>query len=107
MIEQIDGASFDLKVRRSTRPVVVDFFGKQCQPCKKLLPILEEVAASYGDSASFVKVDVEDAEAVASELAVFSVPTLIFFKDGYPVDKVTGVTSRSALASRVEDLIAT
>ena len=106
MIEQIDGASFEAKVRKASRPVVVDFFGKQCAPCKKLLPILEEIASQFGDRAAFVKVDVEDAEEVAVELGIFSVPTVMFFKEGRPADKVTGLASKATLTSRLEGLLA-
>jgi thioredoxin 1 len=104
MIEQIKGDVFDARVRQSAKPVVVDFFGKQCQPCKKLLPILEEVATELGDKVTFVKVDVEDAEDVASELGVFSVPTVLVFKDGHPVDKVVGLVSKASLSSRLAEV---
>jgi thioredoxin 1 len=104
MIEQIDGQAFDARVRKSQRPTVVDFFGQQCQPCKKLLPILEEVAPTFAGKADFVKVDVETAEEVAVDLGVFSVPTLVFFKGGKPVDKITGVPAKALLLSRLTEL---
>lgn len=105
MIEQINGDAFEARVRKSSQPVVVDFYGKQCGPCKKLLPLLEEVATSYDGKATFLKVDVEDAESVAVDLGVFSVPTVIFFKEGQPVDKIQGLVSKATLASRVAELV--
>jgi len=107
VIEQIDGQAFDARVRKSQRPTVVDFFGQQCQPCKKLLPILEEIAPSFAGKADFVKVDVETAEEVAVDLGVFSVPTLVFFKGGKAVDKITGVPAKATLLTRLTELTKT
>lgn len=107
MIEQIDGGAFEARVRKSSQPVVVDFFGQQCAPCKKLLPILEEVAGTVAGKATFLKVDIADAEDVAADLGVFSVPTVILFKDGHAVDKITGLVAKNVLASRVAELIET
>jgi thioredoxin 1 len=105
MLEQIDGGSFDARVRQAPGPVVVDFFGKTCPPCAKLLPLLEQVAVEFEGQASFVKVDVEDAEDVASQLGISVVPTVIFFRDGSPVDKLTGFVPKAKLASRVAELV--
>jgi len=105
MIESIDGAAFSARVRASKRPVVVDFYGQQCPPCARLLPHLEAVARETGDAAAFVKIDVADAEDVAAELGVFTVPTVLFFRDGQPVDKITGYVPKATLAARVAELL--
>ncbi|MEZ0229004.1 MAG: thioredoxin family protein [Planctomycetota bacterium] len=105
MIEQIDGGAFDERVRKSSQPVVVDFFGQACPPCKKLLPILEDVATDNAGRATFLKVDVADAEDVAAELGVYTVPTVVLFKGGQPVDKITGYVAKPTLAARVAELL--
>ena len=102
MIDQINGSVFDEKVRKAARPVAVDFYGKCCVPCTKLLPVLEVVAVEMAGRIDFVKIDVEDAGAIAAEFGVTTVPTIIVFKDGWPVDKVEGLLSKHSLVSRIE-----
>ena len=106
MIEQIGSEAYDARVRASTRPVVVvDFFGQTCPPCQKLLPILEVLAAELDDDVDFVKVDAAEAEDLAVEFGVTSVPTVVFFKDGGMVGKIVGLTAKSKLASAIQDLL--
>ena len=106
MIDSIDAASYDAKVTQATRPVVVDFYGQNCPPCEKLHPILEDLSAQYGDRATFVKIDIEDASDLAAELGVFSVPTVLFYSGGAPVDKVVGVPPKAKLAAKIDGLLA-
>lgn len=104
MIDQIDEKSFDARVRKSAQPVLVDFYGKQCGPCKKLLPVLEEIAKEFGPKAAFVKMDVDESTDVAAELGVMSVPTIVLFKGGQPVDLVEGMATKADLTARLKKL---
>jgi len=77
--------------------VLVDFWAPWCGPCKMIAPVLEELDKEIGDSVKIAKVNVDDNPESASRFGVMSIPTLILFKDGQPVDKVVGLQSKDAL----------
>lgn len=81
---------------------LVDFWAPWCGPCKMIAPILEELAPEVEGKANIAKLNVDDNQATASEYEVMSIPTLILFKDGEPVDKVVGFQPKEQLASLIE-----
>ncbi len=82
--------------------VFVDFLAPLCGPCRMQNPILEKVAASIGDKAVIAKVNVDEAGAVASQLGIRSIPTLILFKDGENIKQMVGVQKEEILVSAIE-----
>ena len=98
-------SNFDTEVLKSAGTVLVDFSAAWCGPCKKLEPIVHEIAAEYGDRLKVVKVDIDQAPGVAAKFGVLSIPTLMIFHGGKVKDQYVVVLSKRALAERVDKVL--
>ena len=101
----VDDASFEQEVIRSAQPVLVDFSAAWCSPCKKLAPIVHEIAGDYDGRLKVVTVDVDQAPAAATKFGVLSVPTLILFRAGAVKDQLVGLVSKRAITDRVDKVL--
>ena len=97
--------TFDTEVMQAEQPVLVDFSATWCGPCKKLEPIVQEIAGDYDGRLKVVKVDVDQAPSIAAKFGVMSVPTVLLFHGGAVKDQVVGLVSKQALADRVDKVI--
>ena len=88
--------NFENEVLKSDKPVLVDFFATWCGPCKMLMPTIDEIASERADI-KVGKVDVDENMELAKEYKVFSVPTLIAFKDGKVLKQMVGVQSKEQI----------
>ena len=79
--------TFDGEVIKSDVPVLVDFWAPWCGPCRAVAPVIAEVADEYSGKAKICKVNVDEESALAAENAIVSIPTVILFKNGKPVEK--------------------
>ncbi|RUT29120.1 thioredoxin [Paenibacillus zeisoli] len=93
-IVNVSDQSFSTEVE-GQGTVLVDFWAPWCGPCKMLAPILDELSSEV--DVKIAKVNVDENPESASRFGVMSIPTLIFFKDGQPVDKVVGLNSKESL----------
>jgi len=100
MIVILNKENFKDEVLNSKETVLVDFFAPWCPPCRVLLPILEELAKEYEGKIKFTKLNVEDAPEIAEEYQVFSVPTLIIFKEGKEIERIVGLDKK-----RIEEVL--
>lgn len=104
MLELTD-ATFDAEVMKSDKPVVVDFGAAWCGPCKRLAPIVEELAKEYDGKVKIAKFDIDSSPQTPAKFRVMSVPTVLFFKGGKQVDVVNGLTSKDALKKKIDPLL--
>ena len=89
----------------SGKPVVIDFWAEWCIPCKKIAPIIDELAEQYEGRVKIGKYNVEESSDVATEFGIRSIPTILFFRDGKLVDKNVGSISKSNLEEKINSLL--
>ncbi|MCX8152297.1 MAG: thioredoxin [Archaeoglobaceae archaeon] len=82
--------------------VVVDFWAPWCPSCRMLLPVIDELAKEYEKKVVFVKVNTDQNPKIATRFSIFAVPTLIFFKNSKPVDRIVGTLPKSEIKKWIE-----
>jgi len=98
--------NFAKEVLQSTTPVLVDFWGEWCPPCRALAPILDELAAEYDGRVKIGKVNTEEQPSLAAEYGIKAIPTLLFFSQGQVADQVVGMHSKRDLKARFDRVAA-
>ena len=99
---KVKSNNFADEVLNSKIPVIVDFNADWCGPCKMLGPILENVAESH-DDIKFVSVNIDDEDDLAAKYDVFSIPCLVYIKDGKEVKRNVGLLSKNELEKFIEE----
>ena len=104
MIQHVNAAQLEDLIASSKMPVFCDFWATWCGPCRMLGPIFEELSEKYDGKAVFVKVDVDgdDCEAAARKYGISSIPNVIAFKNGAPVDNHLGFAPEAVLTEFIE-----
>ncbi len=104
MITYLNQENF-LATIKSESVVLVDFFADWCGPCKAIHPTLEELSNELEGKAIIAKVDVDEEPGLAATFKIRSIPTIILFKDGEPVDILVGLQSKPELLKRITSLL--
>ena len=95
-MSNVTSENFESEVLNSEKPVLVDFWASWCGPCRMLSPIVDEIAEEV-QTIKIGKVNVDEQQDLAGKFGVMSIPTLILFKNGQPVNKSVGAKSKAAL----------
>ncbi len=99
-ISGLTEASFESEVLQSALPVLVDFTATWCGPCKMLEPVVEQLAGEWQGKVKVVKLDVDQCSNLAMQYGVMSVPTLMLFVNGNPVQRVSGYQPKDRLVAK-------
>jgi len=98
--------NFEAEVLKSNLPVLVDFWAEWCGPCRMISPIVEEIAKDLKGKLKVVKVNVDESQELAAQFNIMSIPTLLIFKKGKPVEQMVGAMSKDNLLAKINPQIA-
>jgi thioredoxin 1 len=101
----VTDATFASDVLESDKPVLVDFWAEWCAPCRKVEPLLNEIAVELADKVTIVKLDIDANPETTRAYQVMSVPTLTVFKGGQPVQSIIGARPKGDLLRLIESAL--
>jgi len=105
MADVLSQQNFDAEVINSALPVLVDFWAPWCGPCKMIAPVIEELAQEYQGKVKVGKLNTDENINIASKYQITSIPTLLLFKAGKPVQKIVGFKPKNELKKVIDSII--
>ena len=105
VILDIDDRTFDSQVLQSDKPVLVDLWAPWCGPCNSIGPVVEKLAEAYGDQIQFTRCNVDENPKTPDNYVIKGIPTLMFFKRGKLIDKLTGLVPMSIIENVIKDCL--
>jgi thioredoxin 1 len=102
---EVNESNWDEQVLKSELPVLVDFWAEWCGPCKMIAPSVHDLAVEYDGKLNVGKLDVDSNPTIATKYGIRSIPALIFFKNGKPVDQIIGAVPKGVLKRKVDTVL--
>jgi len=103
---KVDEGSWEAEVIKAPGLVMVDFWAVWCGPCQMVAPIVEELANEYAGKLRVMKLNTDESPEIAGRYQVMSIPTILFFKDGRPVEKLVGARPKRQFKEVIDSLLA-
>lgn len=105
MVVKLNNDNFKSEVLESDKVVLVDFYADWCGPCKMMSPIIDKIAEEIGDKAKVCKLNVDEAQDIAIEYNVMSIPTLIIFNGGAVADTIVGLRDKQEVMEALNGVL--
>jgi thioredoxin 1 len=103
---KVDEAGWDAQVTNWPGLVLVDFWAVWCGPCQMVAPIIEELATEYADRVKVMKLNTDENPEIAGKFQVMSIPTILIFKNGQPVERLVGAMPKRKFKEVLDSLLA-
>jgi thioredoxin 1 len=104
-VMMLSNANWSEAVENSGRPVLVDFWAPWCGPCRMIAPIVDELATEMEGTLVVGKLNVDENQAIAAKYGVMSIPTLLVFKNGQPVERIVGFAPKKELKAKIDSVL--
>ena len=103
---KVEESSWDAQVMKSPGLVMVDFWAVWCGPCQMVAPIVDELAVEYNGKVKVMKLNTDENPEIAGKYQVMSIPTILIFKNGQPVERLVGAVPKRKFKEVLDSLLA-
>ena len=99
---EVNDSNFEAEVKNCNTPVVVDFWAPWCGPCRKISPIIDDIATEYAGKVKVVKVNTDENLKLTQEFSISGIPSVLIFKNGEAVERLVGLMQKSQVIANIE-----